>query len=222
MERKYYEAYDDRYRQVHKENLRWFAETPSQIVSDVIRRYAISGKLLELGCGEGRDACVLLEQGYDLLATDISPAAIELCRKEWPGFAEHFQILDCVRGHMNEQFDFIYAVAVVHMLVEQEDRNSFYCFIQKHLKENGICLICTMGDGIMERKSDISTAFELQTRVHEKTGRVLEIAGTSYRAVSFDTFRRELLENGFQIVEQGLTDVEPDYWKMMYAVVRKS
>ena len=40
-ERKYYEAYDDRYRQVHAENLQWFAEVPSKIVAEVIGRFGI-------------------------------------------------------------------------------------------------------------------------------------------------------------------------------------
>ena len=34
--RKYYEAYDDRYRQIHREELRWFAQLPSPIVWEII------------------------------------------------------------------------------------------------------------------------------------------------------------------------------------------
>jgi len=221
VKRKYYEAYDDRYNQVHKENLRWFADTPSHIILDVIAEYSVGGKLLELGCGEGRDACVLLEQGFDLLATDISRNAIDFCRKQWPQYADRFQALDCVGGHLNKKFDFIYAVAVLHMFVQQEDRNGFFRFLREHLTENGMALICTMGDGLMERSTDISTAFDLQERVHEQTGQILSIAATSYRAVSFETFEKEIRENSLEIVKQGITDVEPDYWKMMYAVVRR-
>lgn len=224
MERKYYEAYDDRYRQVHSENLRWFMEDPSQIVSDVIAEFGISktDKLLEIGCGEGRDARFLLENGYDLLATDISAEAIEYCRKEMPRFREYFQVLNCLADRMDGKFDFIYAVAVIHMLVLNEDRNGFYRFVREHLKENGIALICTMGDGIMERESDISNAFDLQERLHEESGQTVCIAGTSYRAVSFETFRRELAENSLLILKEGLTEVVPDYGEMMYAVVKRS
>ena len=224
MERKYYEAYDDRYRQVHSENLRWFMEDPSQIVSDVIAEFGISktDKLLEIGCGEGRDARFLLENGYDLLATDISAEAIEYCRKEMPRFREYFQVLNCLADRMDGKFDFIYAVAVIHMLVLNEDRNGFYRFVREHLKENGIALICTMGDGIMERESDISNAFDLQERLHEESGQTVCIAGTSYRAVSFENFRRELAENSLLILKEGLTEVVPDYGEMMYAVVKRS
>ena len=77
--RKYYEAYDDRYRQVHDSNLHWFDREPSEIVKQTIDAYGIvqTDKILEIGCGEGRDAACLLRAGYDLLATDISPEAIE-------------------------------------------------------------------------------------------------------------------------------------------------
>ena len=220
--RKYYEAYDDRYRQVHGKNLRWFTDMPSPIVGTVMESYAIDGRILEIGCGEGRDARELLEHGSDLLATDISREAIAYCRTKWPEYADRFQILDCIDGVLEETFDFIYALAVIHMLVCREDRDAFYRFIREHLKEKGYALICTMGDGILEQSSDISRAFDLQERVHEDSGRRLFVAGTSYRAISFPAFEEEISKNGLIITEQGITDETPGYWKMMYAVVRKS
>lgn len=224
MERKYYEAYDDRYRQVHEQNLQWFCEDPSPIVEEIIREFHISSrhKLLELGCGEGRDAIHLLNRGFDLLATDVSAEAIAFCQKRWPQFAEQFQTLDCVAGKLDGTFDLVYAVAVVHMLVPDEDRNGFYTFVCDHLSPEGLALICTMGDGSVERQSDIHTAFDLQSRVHEGTGKAVEIAGTSCRMVSFETFEDELTRNGLAIIKQGITAVEPDFSQMMYAVVRRA
>ena len=222
MERKYYEAYDDRYRQVHEQNLQWFGENPSPIVEEIIQEFNISTqhKILELGCGEGCDAIYLLNRGFDLLATDISAEAIAFCRKEWPQFTEQFQTLDCVAGKLEGTFDLIYAVAVVHMLVPDEDRNGFYTFVRDHLSPEGLALICTMGDGSFERQSDIRTAFDLQSRVHEGTGKAVEIAETSCRMVSFESFENELTRNGLAIIKQGITAVEPDFSQMMYAVVR--
>ena len=194
MEKPYYTAYDDRYRQVHRESLRWFAESPSPIVYDTIREFGIlpEDRLLEIGCGEGRDACFLLRKGYNLIATDISHAAVAFCRRDVPEYAHNFQVMDCLDTDYAEEFDFIYAVAVVHMLVPDCDRAKFYRFIREHLTRSGIALICSMGDGITQRQSDISNAFDLQDRIHEPTGQHLRIASTSYRAVSFDTFEEEL------------------------------
>ena len=161
-DRKYYEAYDDRYRQVHAENLQWFSEKPSGIVAQVIGKYGVSktAPMLEIGCGEGRDARPLLKEGFNLLATDISPEAIAYCQKQDPAHKDSYRVLDCIGGQTEETFAFIYAVAVLHMLVEDADRAAFYRFIREHLTDDGVALICTMGDGTIERQSDVSTAFD--------------------------------------------------------------
>ena len=219
-QRKYYEAYDDRYRSVHQQGLSWFGTVHTQIVSDTIRKYGITRgmSLLELGCGEGRDASVLLGQGYPLLATDISREAVDYCRRTWPEYGDQFQVLNCIGAQCEDSYDFIYSVAVLHMLVEDEDRDGFYQFYARHLKKNGIGLICTMGDGIMERCSDIRTAFDLQVREHR--GQQVMVTGTSCRMVSFDTLEKELARNGLRIVERGITSVEQEFSFLMYAVVK--
>ena len=222
MERKYYEAYDDRYRQIHSQNLQWFYDDPTPIVLQTMEEFGVSQtqKILELGCGEGRDAFALLAEQYNVLATDISEAVIQYARKKWPQYGQNFAVLDCVSGKLEEKFDFIYAVAVVHMLVEDAHRDAFYQFIQNHLTQDGIALICTMGDGATERQTDIHTAFDLQTRIHESTGREVRIAATSCRMVSFETFHKELRKNGFVVLQEGITAAPPDFPQLMYAIVK--
>ena len=220
--RKYYDAYDDRYRQVHEQNLQWFDENPSPIVADIIRDFSLSRehKLLEIGCGEGRDAFSLLKQGFDLLATDVSPEAVSFCQKSMPVYEDRFRVLDCVTERMDNTFDFIYAIAVIHMLVPDADRNAFYNFIREHLKPSGIALIGTMGDGTVERETDIRIAFDVQNRIHEQTGKVVQIASTSCRMVNFQTFENELERNRLVVIKRGITAIEPDFPEMMFAVVR--
>lgn len=221
-DRKYYEAYEDRYQQVHARNLQWASSQPSAIVAQVMEGQGISkdSAILELGCGEGRDAVHLLKSGYNLIATDISSEAIRYCRGIGPEFADRFQVLDCVAGEWNGKFDFIYAVAVIHMLVEDLDRAGFYRFLRDHLNPGGAALICTMGDGTFARKSDVSTAFDLQERSHGETGEKLQLAGTSCRMVTWEEFLAEIQENGLLVGEHGLTEVPPDFPVMMYAVVK--
>lgn len=224
MDRKYYEAYDDRYRQIHSLNLQWFYDNPTPVVMETVREFGISHKhtILELGCGEGRDAYPLLKDGYALLATDISSAAIAFAQQRWPEFSDHFSVLDCVAGNTPEKFDFIYAVAVIHMLVDDADRDAFYTFLRGHLKSGGIALVCTMGDGNTERQTDTRRAFELQDRTHEQSGTTVQIASTTCRMVTFETFHAELQRNGLEIMKEGITAAPPDFSVLMYAVVRGS
>lgn len=217
--RKYYAAYDERYKTAHAQGVSWSSNVSTPIVMEMIDKYGISHsqRLLEIGCGEGRDSRTVLEHGFQLTATDMSEA-IAYCKEKMPEYENQFSVLDCLSDELDEKFDFLFAIAVVHMLVPDEDRDGFYGFIRSHLTAGGIALICTMGDGEVERQSDIRSAFTLQERDHE-SGKMM-VAGTSCRMVSWNTFEKELSRNGFTILEKGMTSSLPDFNSLMYAVVR--
>lgn len=218
---KYYTAYEERYKTAHQNGVSWASDQSSPIVMEIIQKYNIQHEqcLLEVGCGEGRDSKVVLYGGYNLMATDISSEAIAYCKRIMPEFEKNFSVLDCLADNLDKLFDFIYAVAVVHMLVLDGDRNGFYQFIYNHLKPEGLALICTMGDGEYEMQSDISQAFELQKREHE-SGEML-VAGTSCRMVSFKTLGDELARNNLEVIEKGITSALPDFNSLMFVVVKR-
>lgn len=219
--RKYYEAYEERYKTAHAAGVSWADNVSTPIVADTLKKHQIRQqcRLLEIGCGEGRDSKAVLNGGYDLVATDISKEAIAYCQRQMPQYARHFRVLDCLSDALDEEFDFIYAVAVIHMLVLDEDRHGFYRFIRNHLKENGIALICTMGDGELETQSDITQAFTPQERNHV-SGKMM-VAGTSCRMVSWDTFEKEIAHSSLTLVEKGMTSALPNFSCLMYAVVKR-
>ena len=143
--KKYYEAYDERYKTAHRKGVSWSSDKNTPIVLEVIDRYLNKDTaMLEIGCGEGRDARAVLEKDYDLLATDISSEAIDYCRRIMPEYSDRFMILDGINGYHPYKYDFIYSVAVIHMLVEDEDRKAFYRFIHNHLTDTGLALFCTI------------------------------------------------------------------------------
>ena len=221
MAQEYYKAYDERYKAIHQKGHSWAAENRTPIVLETIRKFAIAetAQVLEIGCGEGRDARAVLEAGFDLTATDISAEAIRYCKEHFPAYENRFRVMDCLADRISQRYDFIYAVAVVHMLVRDEDRDGFYSFIREHLKKTGLALILSMGDGEFEMQSDIRTAFQLQERNHF-SGKV-QVAGTSCRMVSFPTFEAEIARNGLEIVEKGLCEAMPDFNSLLYAVVKR-
>lgn len=219
--REYYKAYEDRYKTIHQKGASWFSNTPTPIVMELLEKYGISlsSPILEIGCGEGRDAKALLEKGYCLKATDVSPEAISYCKAAFPEHISNFQTLDCLKDHHPFSYTFIYSVAVIHMLVPSKDRTDFYQFIYQHLTENGLSLICTMGDGKIERETDIRKAFRVEEREHSSGS--IPVSSTSCKMVSFSTFEKELKENHFTIIEKGLTESFPDFPILMYALVKK-
>ncbi|MBR2811899.1 MAG: class I SAM-dependent methyltransferase [Solobacterium sp.] len=220
--KKYYEAYENRYQAVHQKGYQWSSSLPTPIVKETMTKYGIGrdASILEEGCGEGRDAGSLLQEGYMVTAADLSPSAIAYCQKTYPAHAEKFIVLDCLYGHHPCRYDFIYAVAFLHMLVVDEDRSAFYRFLHEHLKDDGLALIFSMGDGVMTRRTDPRTAFVCQER-ETAMGKVM-VAATTCRMVSWEELETEIRENGFVIVEKGLTESLPDFNSLMYAVLQKA
>ena len=229
----YYEAYEDRYKTIHALGHAWSSDRPTPIVGEILARYGVpkTAALLELGCGEGRDALPLLRAGWKLLATDLSPEAVAWCQNQALDYTDRFRVLDCLdselpenaptpNGELPERFDFIYAVAVLHMLTEDEDRARFFAFLRDHLTEQGLALVCTMGDGENELRSDPAKAFDPAERDHPAG--LVTVAATSCRIVSFDTLIREIEQASLTILETGLTPSPPDFDRLMFAVVKKA
>ncbi len=217
----YYRAYDLRYRAVHALGLQWASDVPTDIVCKVAEELSLSpaASILELGCGEGRDAAALLRRGYDVTATDISPEAVAWCKSRYPEYAGHFTVLDCVRDDFPGKYDFIYAVAVLHMLTEDPDRAAFWRFIREHLADAGAALVLTMGDGTVSRTTDPAHAFDSVQRVHEATGKTVTVAATTCRIVDFAALRREIASAGLEFLRESSTACPPDFDVMMYAIV---
>ena len=65
-DRKYYTAYEERYKTAHANGVSWSSDVSTPIVMDVIDRYKIhrGQKLLEIGCGEGRDSRTVLNMVF--------------------------------------------------------------------------------------------------------------------------------------------------------------
>lgn len=218
---KYYEAYDARYKQVHDKGLAWSTNTNTEIVEKIINKYHLEKrKVLEIGCGEGRDARYLLNNNYSVLATDISQEAINYCIMNDIAHKSNYKVLDVLSDNSKDKYGFIYSVACLHMLVLDEDRNKYYRYIYNHLEDNGYALILTMGDGIKESISDINKAFDNIKRIHQESNQELNIVATSCRIVNFDTLFKEV-DNEFEVVEYGITEIKNHFDKIMYILIKK-
>lgn len=217
--KEYYKAYDERYKTIHKRGTTWSSDKSTPLVLEIIKKYGIEkqDKILEIGCGEGRDSIAVLKEGYNLTAIDVSSEAIRYCKEVFPNFKENFKVLDCLSGNCDEKYKMIFSVAVIHMLVLDEDRAKFYRFLREHLDMGGIALILSMGDGVTEIKTDEKNAFNKEMRKHPSGD--IEVAATSMNMVSFETFKREIKSAKLKIIEEGITSAIPDFNSLLYAVV---
>ena len=66
------EAWEFRYQE---QSQRWSGR-PNATLVDLVRGIPVSGRALDLGCGEGADAIWLARQGWHVTGVDISPTAV--------------------------------------------------------------------------------------------------------------------------------------------------
>lgn len=220
----YYKAYEKRYRQVYKYNYLWSTKDVTKEVIDTINDLKISksDKILDLGCGEGRDAIFLLNENYNITALDYSNAVIEKCKEISNNkYNNSFRQFDIIKDTLDEKYAFIYSVAVIHMFVSIEHRNKFLSFIYNHLEDNGYALIITMGDGIDEYKSDINKSFLDTKRVILNNKKEVNVAFTSCNIVNWNTFENELLDNNLIIKRKWISKKVPEFNSSMCVIVCK-
>lgn len=210
----YYKAYEKRYKQDYKENMLWSSKLFTPDVINFIDDYKVNkqDRILDLGCGEGRNAIYLLEKGYNVLAIDYSSSVIDMCNKLSSNkYERHFKQFDIIEDEEKEKFNYIYSIAVLHLFVLKEHRNKFLSFIRTYLLEDGRCLLCVLGDGKQNYTSNIKDAFKDTKRVVMNTNKNLDIATTSCNIVNWEELEQEILENdllieknGYQLIFQSL------------------
>jgi len=61
------------------------SQKPSKLASSFVKilkkRGITKGKIIEIGCGNGRDSFFIAQKGFDVVGIDISPEAIRFCEK---------------------------------------------------------------------------------------------------------------------------------------------
>lgn len=220
----YYKAYDKRYKQNHDLGLLWEKFEPTNEIYEVIRKYNIgkNDKILEIGCGEGRDAISLLSRGYDLLALDYSINAINKC-KELSNYKFNNQFInfDIMTSNLDREFDFIYSICVLHMFVLKKHRDRFLQFINEHLSRDGIALIVVMGDGDKVFESNIKDSFKTVRRVNINVDKEMDVIATSCKVVNWEQLNSEISDSKLNIIEQWISERVPGFEKTMCVIVRK-
>src|SRR5580765_3199784 len=101
------------YNQSAEKFVEYFAGIGSR-EEDINRAFELAGhpqnpSVLELGCGDGRDAKVILERTNRYRGTDISEAFISLARQNVPN--GRFEVADMVDDTYSEELDIVFAFA---------------------------------------------------------------------------------------------------------------
>ncbi|MCX4028180.1 class I SAM-dependent methyltransferase [Endozoicomonas sp. SM1973] len=97
-------------------NVPWEIGEPQPIVSDILKNITHSGRLLDVGCGLGRNAKAAYDCGFNVIAIDTSSAAIDMCRQQYADSEISFLVLDACDTTLSPVFDIILDSAAYHAI----------------------------------------------------------------------------------------------------------
>jgi tellurite methyltransferase len=115
-----------------------FSKNPTADIAEYWNLFPHGGTVLDVGCGEGRNAIFLAEKGFDVDAFDISEAGIAKAKKiaASRGLKINFFCKDIGEFIFEKTYDVILSHGVLH-LCEKEIRDRFIQNAKLHTKIGG-------------------------------------------------------------------------------------
>jgi bifunctional enzyme CysN/CysC len=167
------------------------AAPPSPFALACVPRFFAGSTLLELGCGNGRDAAYFAEQGLRVTALDRSEAAIQACIAGPAGNEAEFLCLDAanVGSLAPRRFDVVYSRFSLHAMTREEEDAALAA--SRDLLSGGglLCIECRSINDALAREGEVLSPTE-------------RIAGHYRRFIVLQELVEKLGELGLDIVEQ--------------------
>ncbi len=131
------------------QDLPWNLGGPDQDLVDLVKAGTIPvGQALDIGTGPGHDAVYLIQQGFNVIAIDISPTAVVLARENASsaGLFGFFQQGDIRKIPVEDKFiDFANDRGCFHVL-DAPDRPIAVNEVARVLKRRGLYLLKVFSD----------------------------------------------------------------------------
>ncbi|HLD10703.1 MAG TPA: L-histidine N(alpha)-methyltransferase [Candidatus Nanoarchaeia archaeon] len=160
-----YQKYSDLYKKYNEHKLLQFQ------LNEFISKLPKKARVLDAGCGTGRDAKYLQEEGLEVLAVDVSEEMLKEAKEKNLKTKQ----LDLTKEKTEEKFQGIWCMALISELSNEEAQKVINNF-QEMLDDRGILyLSMKYGQGIKEqedpRYNNIKRIFQLYDE--EKTKKLL-------------------------------------------------
>jgi SAM-dependent methyltransferase len=104
-------------------------------------REALTGRVLELGCGGGRLSGYLLELARDFRGLDISTTMVQYCRRLYPKGVFEEQDLRQLAPYPDGQFDVVFAPYNVLDVLDDGERHRVLAEIRRILGDGGLLMM---------------------------------------------------------------------------------
>lgn len=129
--------YDDKYRQ---EEYYW-GSTPSATCYKVLQNTPPDKhlRLLDIGCGEGRNSVFFARNGYDVTAFDLAESGVEKTKRLADKIGVNVNVLkaNINEFRLEEEFDILFSTGVLHYIPSELRREIFENY-KKYTSKDGI------------------------------------------------------------------------------------
>jgi len=163
---------------------------PSPFAEYVANKLSNQQTILEVGCGNGRDAKFLASQGHLVTGLDRSVEAIELCKKLYSNESLGFflgTIIDIAKIN-KKKYDLIYSRFVIHAMSLHEEIKTLNMSHKLLNKDGQFFVECRSINDPLSRKGDILSKTE-------------RIEGHYRRFIILEEFKQRLVQVGFKIMQ---------------------
>jgi SAM-dependent methyltransferase len=122
--------------------LPWDSGRPDHHLVELVERGTIPpGSTLEIGCGTGTNARWLASRGFDVLAVDLAPTAVERARAKGEVASCRFEVADFMTERPDgAPFEFVFDRGCFHVFDEAVDQTRFAARVAELLAPGGIWL----------------------------------------------------------------------------------
>ena len=223
----YYLGYDERYAKVYESGADlWESDQPNASLLAVLKKhpYLIQGRMIDLGCGEGRDSLYLAKQGFDITGVDVSRVALNKAREKSRPFS--LSKLKFIQSNViylhnleNNTYDFAMNMGCLHMLTEVKHRNSHLRRAFEILKTGGYFLVdhCMKNwgkgfysipdyDKVVE---DLVPGKYIPRRIRAREGeKEISLQVLPYSERQESELIEEICKHGFSVVDTYVNDTE--------------
>jgi 2-polyprenyl-3-methyl-5-hydroxy-6-metoxy-1,4-benzoquinol methylase len=125
----------------------WQSSGVSEISLRFCSKYSYGKKLLEIGCGAGKDAVGFIQLGFGYTGIDISPEAIIQAQFTLSKYNALLAASSFFEWESTELYDVVYDKGVFHNLAGPERRSEFANKVAARLNANGIWVtVCGTAD----------------------------------------------------------------------------